>query len=160
MQKIKTAISIIYLFTSLGLFSSCFVLNPSKQLVFDPIPCDKFIDCKETIKKVYMVQKSKLAPVQISVTDEYITWSKDVAVQNYMSGATTTHLFNNTIYFRDIERLRVIDDDSGRTEIRFINKANKSEHTIFLYDKDYAIQGYSAIKCLIELNKTNSNGKY
>lgn len=107
-----------------------------------------------------MLQKPDKAPVEIEVTDEYIAWSKDVAVYHNVTGATSTHIQTNTIYFKDIEYLRVKDDNTSRFEIVFINKATKKENIIFLYDKDYAIQGYSAIKCMTEKAKNNPENMY
>lgn len=132
-----------------------------KRLAFDPIPCDKFRDCKETIKKVYMLQNPKQAPIDVIVSDEYILWNKDVSVYHNVTGATTVHNQQNTIYFKDIEELRLIDDNKPNTfEIRFINKANQKTYIIELHDKDYAIQGYSAIKCMMDSVKKNSDGLY
>jgi hypothetical protein len=133
------------------IFSGCL-----PTLKFEAIPCNKFKDCKETIKKVYVLQKPNRAPKGIVVTDEYIAWSKDVAVFHTVTGATSTHDFKNVIYFKDIENLRLIYDRSSKI-IAFINKANGTKHDIYLSDEDYAIQGYSAIKCMIEKNKSKSD---
>lgn len=140
-------------FLILVLISSCL-----PTLKFESIPCEKFRDCKETIKKVYLLQEPDKAPVSIVVTDEYIAWSKDAAVYHKVTGATTRQNQQNTIYFKDIEDLRVVYDTYYK--IRFINKANKTSHAIVIADKDYAIQGCSAIKCMIELSKSNSDGLY
>lgn len=129
----------------------------TKTLTVNRIPCDNFKDCKETIKKVYKLQKSDKAPISIKVTDEYISCSKHVTQYNFFTDATSTSYRTETIYFKDIKDLRVVRDNSRRYEIRFKNSANNTNNIIFLYDYNYAIQGYSAIKCMIELGKNKTD---
>ena len=106
-----------------------------------------------------MLQKANKVPKEIQVTEECITLTYDKDIHHHVTGGTTTHTQHKTVYFKDIEKLRVIHDNSGRYEIRFYNKAIRKKDIIFLYDKDYAIQGYSAIKCMIE-NQDTSNTLY
>jgi len=63
----------------------------------EPIPCDKFKDCKETIKKVYLLQRPDKAPNEISVTNEFISWSNDESHYDLWTGVTTVKLNKNTI---------------------------------------------------------------
>ena len=132
------------------LTSMCF-----SQVEFDSIPCEKFRDPKETIKKIFMLQKENKIPVDIQVNDECITLTYDKDINHHITGGTTTHTQHNTIYFRDIEKLRIVHDNSGRFEIRFYNKATKNKFIVFLYDKNYAIQGVCAINCMIRKQKAN-----
>ena len=134
-------------------FFSLSILNGFSQVIFDSIPCEKFRDPKETIKKIYLVQKANKVPKEIIVSDESIFLSYDKDLHHHITGGTTTHTWNSAIYFQDIQELRIVHDNSGRYEIRFYNKATKKNMIIFLYDKDYAIQGVCAINCMIKRQK-------
>lgn len=135
-------------------FISFSISNCFSQVKFDSIPCEKFKDPKETIKKIFLVQKANKVPKGISVTDECIYLSYDKDVNHHITGGTTTQTWNSAIYFQDIQKLRIVHDNSGRYEIRFYNKATKTKMIIFLYDKDYAIQGVCAINCMIKKQKS------
>jgi hypothetical protein len=148
---------LIYLCVISLSITGCF----SKQLIIDPIPCEKFKDCKETIKKIFALQNPKKAPLEITVTDESIVWLVNQDVHHNVTGATTSHTMQNTLYFKDIEALRLVKDNKPHTyEIRFINRANRKTYIISLRDQDYALQGYSAIKCLMGSVNKNPNTLY
>ena len=128
--------------------------------VVDPIACDKFKDCKETIRKTYALQPPKKAPADVEVTDEYIMAERQLDIHHNITGATTTHDTKNLTYFKDIKKLRV-SKKFGRCEIVFKNKANNVVTVIVLSNTDYMIQGYSAIKCMIDqAAKSKENDKY
>ena len=146
----------IGLLTFLILLTGCF----STTLIVEPIPCDKFIDSKKNIEKVYMSQRPDRAPASIEVTDEAIFLTKDESIYHNITGETTVHTKKTAIYFNKIEKLRVVDDNTKRTEIRFYYPASDMTHIVFLYDKDLAIEGYSAIKCMIEKAKKRNDGMY
>jgi len=136
-------------------FSTCF-----SQVVFDSIPCEKFKDPKETIKKIYLIQKANKVPKEISVDDERIFLSYDKDVNHHVSGGVTTQTWNTAIYFQDIQQLRIVHDNTGRFEIRFFNNASKKTVIIFLYDLNYAIQGVCAINCMIKKQKRIEDNLY
>jgi len=146
----KAKIKLLVLFSLL--VSNCF-----SQVKFDSIPCEKFKDLKETIKKIYLIQKANKVPKSISVTDECILLSYDKDVNHHIMGTTTTQTWNSAIYFRDIQKLRIVHDNSGRFEIRFYNKATRKNLIIFLYDKEYAIQGVCAINCMIKKQQSDNS---
>jgi len=112
-----------------------------------PIPCNQFDDCKETIQKILLKQSP--VPSDVTVTDETFAWSYDTYDYDEWTGNTTSRrLFK--FFYEDIYDMRVVHDNSGRFEIRFKSKTSKDTYMIFLYDKQHAIQGYSAINCMIE----------
>lgn len=134
--------------------SSC----ATSRIALEPIPCNKFNDCKESIKKLYMLQKPNKAPSEIIVTDEYISYSKPTDIYHNVTGATTTHLLQNTIYFKNIENLRVENKKhTSKYVILFSNKVNRTKQVIIIYDKDEVTKGYSAIKCMVDIAKSNTN---
>jgi hypothetical protein len=146
----------LFLILAFALLSSCF----SEQLVVDPIPCDKFIDAKKNIEKAYLSQRIALVPASIEVTDEAIFLNTAESTIHNVAGPTTVHSRSTAIYFEHIENIRLIDDgNTERFEIYFFYTANKTTYKIFLYDKNIAIEGYSALKCMIEKAKQKSKTK-
>jgi hypothetical protein len=121
---------------------------------FELIPCDKFRDSKENIKKAFQLQEADRAPNQIIVTDEYIDWIKE-GVNRNMLDVPRGESLHNTVYFNKIINLSIIHP-TKRYIIKFINTTSNREHVIVLYDKDIAEQGYSAIKCMMDAAKDRS----
>lgn len=145
-----------FLFFVSVFLSGCF----STTLVVDPIPCDKFIDCKKNIEKVYLSQRADLVPASIKVTDEAVFFNNDESTFHNVTGATTVHSKSSAIYFEKIENLRLVDDgNTKRFEIYFFYTGNRITYKIFLYDKDLAIEGYSALKCMIDQAKEKATSK-
>ena len=147
-----------YFIVLIGSVLLMLMLSSCSPIVFEPISCDQFKDCRETIKKVYSVQRPDKAPYAVEVTNEYIETGKTLDINHHVMGTTTSRQTSNRIYFKDIADLRVIHKWS-RYEIRFVNRANRFTTLIFLSDKEYAIQGYSAIKCMVDQAKANTNDK-
>ncbi len=110
-----------------------------KTLIVDSLPCESLDNPKEIIKRTYMLQTNEV-PMAIEVTDEYIKWNFKVSKPKI-------------VYFKYISDLRLVDDNSGRVEIRFKNNATNDTQIILTLDQEIAIRGYSAIKCMIESNK-------
>ena len=140
MKKLNLSYIILGLVLTL---TGCF---PSK-VAFEPIPCEKFKDCKETIQKAMKQQIGNKSPNYVEVTDEYIRWDKVLAHPGYY--VTTYSKKAHTLYFKNISKL-VLVSKKGHYEIRMFNKASGDVDMIFLYDKDLAIRGYSAIKCMMD----------
>lgn len=150
-MKIKTLLPVLFCI----LLSGCF----PKVLQFTPIPCEKFKDCKNNIEKAYLSQRKAYVPAYIKVTDEAIFFDKDESSFHGITGATTVHSKRTALYFDKIEKLRLVDDNTRRFEIRFYYVPTKETHTIFLYDKELGIEGYSALKCMIEKAKAKAQSK-
>lgn len=133
-----------------------FVLTTTaqKNIDFVPIPCPEIKDAKETIEKVYRSQNEKYAPNQIEVTDEYIAWGKQKSKSSFLGYGRSTVMVDNTIYFDMISDFWLIKSQA-HFEIIIRSKSSKSNHKIILFDKGLAIEGYSAIQCMIEKSKTN-----
>jgi len=147
MKKLNLSYIILGLVLTL---TGCF---PSK-VAFEPISCEKFKDCKETIKQVMKQQIRKKSPGYVEVTDESIAWDKGYEVPGAFVSAyrVTKHV----LYFKNINKLELVSK-KGHYEIRMFNKASGDVDMIFLYDKDLAIRGYSAIRCMMDKLSTNND---
>ena len=122
------------------------------NIEFDPIPCSDLVDAKEIIKKVYRSQREKEAPNELEITDKYIAWSKQKSKSNMWSYSRSTVTLSNTVYYDMISDLRLIRN-KRHYEIIIISKSSKTKYKIILWDKELAVEGYSAIKCMIEQSK-------
>jgi hypothetical protein len=127
------------------------VFNQTLDLPSSDFSCEKFIDPKKTIKKIYTQQMKKKSPNSMEVTDEYFSWSKEETSGSsfIVYGGKTTISNVNSVYFNSIKDLRVIKK-KGRYEIRFTNKANGTKHFVYLKDRDLAVEGYYAINCMMQ----------
>ena len=125
-------------------FSSCVT-----TISFTPIPCSQFTNCQETIHKTLLKQSP--VPKMVDVTDKLMSW--DYGTYYHDSWSSTTQQRYFTFFFEDIYDMRVVHDNSGRYEIRFRSRTSKNTYIIFLWDKQIAIEGYSAINCMIESTK-------
>ncbi len=123
-----------------------------KNVEFDPIPCSDLANAKETINKVYRSQRAKEAPNELEITDKYIAWSKQKSKSGYWTYSRGTVTLSNTVYYDMISELRLIRYKK-HYEIIIISKSTKTKYKIILWDKELAIEGYSAIKCMIEQTK-------
>ena len=121
---------------------------------FNIIPCSDIKDAKATIKKAYLSQDEKYAPNDLEITDESIAWGKQKTKDNFWVGKSTL-ILNNSIYFDMMEKL-CMRKNGGKYEIIFTSKSSGKKYAIKLRDFEQAVEGYSAIQCMIDKAKPNS----
>lgn len=141
-----------YSFSMLSVYATVFsglFLLPSCSIYME-IPEDKFKNADEAIRMVERVMRSQgevFAPTALSVTEEYIGYSKEKHVSRYGWGRANTGstvAFSNNIYFDLIKSIQLYKK-KAHYEIRITTTASRQTHVIFSWDKNLAQDGARAI---------------